>query len=153
MGLKLERVKSAKGRNHMANPFARHLRKNMTDAEQFVWQRIRYRQLGGFRFRRQAPIGRYIADFVCFESKLILELDGGQHASQVEADTVRTQWLESQGFRVFRIWNCEAMRDWDTVAEAIWRLLTAVPINGVGKGVLDSPHPPLRGDLPHKGGG
>jgi len=63
-------------------------------AERFVWYRIRFCQIGGFRFRRQAPIGRYIADFVCFESKLVLELDGGQHATQVEADTIRTQWLE-----------------------------------------------------------
>jgi very-short-patch-repair endonuclease len=107
----------------MANEFARHLRKNMTDTERFVWARIRYRQLGGFRFRRQAPIGPYVADFVCFEAKLVLELDGGQHAARVEADAERTRWLESQGFRVFRVWNFEVSDDWDAVAEAIGRLL------------------------------
>jgi very-short-patch-repair endonuclease len=108
----------------MANEFARHLRKNMTDTERFAWGHLRYRQLGGFRFRRQAPIGPYIADFVCFEAKLILELDGGQHAARAEADAVRTAWLESQGFRVFRVWIFEAFQDWDAVAEAIWKLLT-----------------------------
>jgi very-short-patch-repair endonuclease len=107
----------------VANEFARHLRKNMTDTERFVWNRIRLRQLGGFRFRRQAPIGPYIADFVCFEAKLVLELDGGQHAVRVRADAVRTAWLESQGFRVFRVWNFEVFQDWDAFAEVVCGLL------------------------------
>jgi very-short-patch-repair endonuclease len=107
----------------MANQFARHLRKNMTETEQFVWQRIRYCQLRGFRFRRQAPIGPYIADFVCFEAKLILELDGGQHAVRADADAIRTQWLESQGFRVFRVWNHEAFQEWDAIAETVATIL------------------------------
>jgi len=117
----------------MANEFARHLRKDMTDAERFVWARVRYLQLGGFKFRRQAPVGRYVADFVCFEAKLILELDGGQHAVRVEADAARTRWLEAQGFRVFRLWNHEVFEDWDNVVERIRPLL---------------PHAP---DLPRKG--
>ena len=118
------------GDSLMANEFARRLRKDMTETERFVWARIRYRQLGGFKFRRQAPIGRYIADFVCFERKLILELDGGQHADQVEYDETRTTWLESGGFRVFRVWNHEAFEDWDNVAERIWAMLQSRPGDG-----------------------
>ena len=74
----------------MASPVARHLRKNLTEAEKFLWARIREKQLDGFRFRRQAPIGKYVVDFVCFERKLIVELDGGQHADNVERDAGRT---------------------------------------------------------------
>lgn len=95
----------------------------MTDAECLVWTHPRYRQLGGFKFRRQAPVGPYIADLVCFEAKLIVELDGSQHATQVEADAERTSWLECQGFRVLRVWNHEEFEDWDTVVERIWLLL------------------------------
>ena len=109
----------------MANEFARKLRKEMTEAERFVWARIRYRQLGGFKFRRQVPVGSYIADFVCYEARLILELDGSQHAFQTEYDAERTRWLEAQGFRVFRMWNHEVFEDWDNVAERIWELLPA----------------------------
>ena len=118
----------------MANEFARDLRKNMTDAERFVWRRIRFCQIGGFRFRRQAPIGRFIADFVCFESKLVLELDGGQHATQVEADTIRTQWLEAQGFRVFRVWNNEVFEDWEAMADTLLQILTERSIDAIGGG-------------------
>ena len=128
----------------MPNHFARHLRKNMTDAERFVWQRIRYRQLGGFRFRRQAPIGPFIADFVCFEARFILELDGGQHATQVEADAARTRWLEGQGFRVMRVWNNEVFEDWDSVAEGIVTALT-VPLT-------PHPNPPPQGGREPEGG-
>jgi len=113
----------------MANEFARRLRKEMTDTERFVWSHIRLRQIGGFKFRRQAPIGPYIVDFVSFEAKLILELDGGQHAepAHVAADSDRTRWLEGEGFRVFRVWNNEALQEWDSVEEAIWRLLQQAP--------------------------
>jgi very-short-patch-repair endonuclease len=110
----------------MANEFARGLRKNMTDAERFVWSKLRHRQMSGFRFRRQAPIGPYIADFVSFECKVIIELDGGQHAEQAEKDAKRTEWLESQGFRVLRFWNCEVFEDWDNVSERIWAFLREV---------------------------
>ncbi len=108
----------------MSREFARHLRKNMTDAERFAWMRLRGRQIAGFRFRRQAPIGPYIADFVCFEAKLILELDGGQHAEQVGEDAARTRWFESEGFRVVRFWNHEVFQDWDVIEQELWRLDT-----------------------------
>jgi very-short-patch-repair endonuclease len=107
----------------MANEFARHLRKAMTDAERFVWARIRYRQLGGYKFRRQAPIGKYIADFVSFEAKLIIELDGSQHAFQIEKDEARSDWLRSQGFQIIRLWNDEVFDDWENVMERIWPML------------------------------
>ena len=75
------------------NSNARHLRKNLTDAEQELWRHIRKRQLLGCKFQRQAPIGKYIVDIVCFEKRLIIELDGGQHATRQEYDHYRTEWL------------------------------------------------------------
>ena len=82
---------------------AKQLRRNSTDAEQMLWRHVRNRQLGGHRFRRQQPIGPYIADFVCLDKKLIVEVDGGQHAERVDRDEKRTGWLELQGFRVLRV--------------------------------------------------
>ena len=99
--------------------FARHLRKNMTDAERKLWRILRLRQVDGHRFRRQAPIGPYIADFACHEVKLIVELDGGRHAIRAEEDAHRTQWLESQGYRVLRFWNHLIFEDDEAVAAAI----------------------------------
>ena len=101
----------------MASEFARHLRKNMTDTERFVWDRLRYRQLGGHKFRRQHPLGPFTVDFVCLERKLVIELDGGQHAERAEEDARRTAWLTERGYRVFRLWNNEAIQDWDAAAE------------------------------------
>jgi len=102
---------------------ARFLRTNMTDTERFVWQRIRRCQLAGFKFRRQHPMGPFIVDFICLERKLVLELDGGQHAERVEYDAERTAWLEERGYRVFRVWNFEAIDEWDATAERICELL------------------------------
>jgi very-short-patch-repair endonuclease len=119
----------------MTRDFARHLRKNMTDAEQRLWRELRYRQLDGRKFRRQAPIGSYIADFVCFEAKVIVELDGGQHAEQFEDDSRRTAWLESQGFRLLRVWNHHVFQDLDSVMQVIWDALQSTP----------HPNPPPQG--------
>jgi very-short-patch-repair endonuclease len=102
---------------------ARQLRQNLTDAERLVWARLRGRRFAGYKFRRQIPLGKYILDFVCFDQRLIIELDGGQHTLQKEYDDVRTAWLESQGFRVLRFWNHDVLEDWDTVEEEIWRRL------------------------------
>ncbi|MCI0441106.1 MAG: endonuclease domain-containing protein [Chloroflexi bacterium] len=104
---------------------ARELRKNMTDAERKLWQHLRHNQLEGQRFRRQHPIGPYIVDFFCFEKKLIVEIDGGQHSEQVEYDTQRTRWLESRGFRVLRFWNNQVMNEIDAVREVIWEAITS----------------------------
>ncbi len=122
----------------MSREFARRLRANMTDAERFVWQRLKHRQLGGFKFRRQAPIGPYIADFACFDARLVIELDGGQHAENASADAARTRWLEGEGFRVVRFWNHDALRDWDAIEEHLWQLLT-------GGAPTPHPNPPPQG--------
>jgi len=77
---------------------AKGLRKNSTEAEKIIWQRIRSKQLNGFKFKRQQPIGCYIVDFVCFDKKLIIEIDGGQHAIEREKDLQRELWLQSEGY-------------------------------------------------------
>ncbi len=77
---------------------AKGLRGNQTDAEQKLWMRLRSRQIDGLKFRRQHVIGRYIVDFCCVERKMIVELDGGQHVEQEEADGERTKYLSSVGF-------------------------------------------------------
>lgn len=99
---------------------ARHLRKNLTDAERTLWNILRYRRVSGLRFRRQAPIGPYIVDFVCFEKGLVMEVDGGQHMKLTEYDAARTAWLESAGFRVIRFWNNQVLEETDAVRHAIW---------------------------------
>jgi very-short-patch-repair endonuclease len=98
---------------------ARSLRANMTEAEKKLWWRLRGGQLHGARFRRQAVIGRYIADFACFDPKIIIELDGGQHAVQAAYDTERTMWLEGRSFVVLRFWNSDVMSNLDGVLQAI----------------------------------
>ncbi|MHB1381499.1 MAG: endonuclease domain-containing protein [Thermoleophilia bacterium] len=105
-------------KNKLTN-LSRNLRKNSTDAERILWRRLRARQLAGYRFRRQQPVGKYIVDFVCFEKRLIIEVDGGQHAEQAAADSIRDNWLESQGFLVLRVWNNDAISNTDGVLELI----------------------------------
>lgn len=102
----------------MSVPTARRLRKNPTDAETRLWSRLRRKKLDGRRFRRQAPLGPYVADFVCFEARLIVEVDGGQHAERA-ADAKRTAWLEGQGHRVLRFWNNDVLGNIEGVVEAI----------------------------------
>jgi very-short-patch-repair endonuclease len=84
----------------MANERARHLRQHRTEAEIAIWQRLRRKQLDGARFRQQFPIGPYIVDFLCLQRRLIIEIDGGQHATNVAADAARTTWLASQSFHM-----------------------------------------------------
>ena len=94
---------------------SRDLRKNMTDVERMLWAKIRSHQLQGFRFRRQHPVGNYIADFVCIELKLIIELDGGQHSNQQEYDMERTQWLQTKGYKMVRFWNNDVIENLEGV--------------------------------------
>ncbi|MFT4267131.1 MAG: DUF559 domain-containing protein [Xenophilus sp.] len=108
--------------------FSRRLRKEMTDAERKLWQCLRGGQLEGLKFRRQHPLPPYIVDFCCIEKKLIVELDGSQHTSQMDA--VRTRCLESQGWRILRFWDHDALMQTEAVIEVIW--------NFVGK---PDPHP------------
>ena len=86
---------------------ARKLRQNSTKQERILWQLLRNRQFKGLKFKRQVPIGEYVVDFLCEEKQLIIELDGGQHnePDNIEADRLRTEFLESKGFKVIRFWN------------------------------------------------
>jgi very-short-patch-repair endonuclease len=106
---------------------ARQLRNNPTEAEQKLWSHLRRKQLLGFRFRRQRPIGRYIVDFVCLEVSLIIEVDGGQHAEEIAKDEARTRFLERQGFRVVRFWNNDVLANTEEVLQAIWNELQNSP--------------------------
>lgn len=106
-------------RNRVLKPYAQNLRKNMTLAEQHLWYFLRKKQLNGIKFRRQQTIGSYIADFVSMEHKLIIELDGGQHAEQIVYDNARTEFLNSQGYRVVRFWNNEVLQNTEAVLEQI----------------------------------
>ena len=105
---------------------ARELRGNPTEAEKIVWRHLRYKQLGGHRFRRQHPIGKYIVDFFCFEKGLVIEVDGGHHSEQEEYDQVRTMWLESCGYRVLRFWNNQILNEIDNVLKVILKELEAI---------------------------
>jgi len=113
---------------------SRQLRRNSTEAEKAIWQRLRNRQLAGFKFRRQQPIGPYIVDFVNFERMFVIELDGGQHAVAREKDLERDHWLQTQGFEVLRYWNNEVLENLEGVLEAIRNKLLPPP-----------PTPPTRG--------
>lgn len=101
------------------NPHARDLRRNATDAEQRLWHHLRDRRLGGFKFRRQATIGPFIADFACVELKLIVEADGGQHGGPGDAE--RTRQLEALGWTIVRFWNNDILANTDGVLGSIMR--------------------------------
>ena len=98
---------------------ARELRQDMTDAEQKLWHHLRNRQLSGHKFRRQHDIDHYIADFACTEALLIVELDGGQHADQVNYDEHRTRHLQARGYRVLRFWNNDVLTNIEGVLTVI----------------------------------
>jgi very-short-patch-repair endonuclease len=101
--------------------FARDLRQKFTDAEKALWMKLRNRQVEAVKFRRQQPIGSYIVDFVSFERKLIIEIDGGQHNEEMtkERDEERTMRLEERGYRVMRFWNNEVLTNAEGVLERI----------------------------------
>ncbi|MBI5634797.1 MAG: endonuclease domain-containing protein [Nitrospirae bacterium] len=98
---------------------ARTLRKNQTDAEKTLWQKLRNRGQQGLKFRRQVPVGPYVADFLCESARLIIEVDGGQHAENIEYDQYRDEFLHANGYMVVRFWNNEVMGNMDAVLEAI----------------------------------
>lgn len=98
---------------------ARTLRRSQTREEQRLWYMLRDRRFAHYKFRRQHPVGRYILDFACCSVRLAIELDGGQHACQVEYDRHREAWLRAQGWRVIRFWNNQLWEDEEAVMEAI----------------------------------
>jgi very-short-patch-repair endonuclease len=118
---------------------ARELRSNATYAERCLWRHLRNRHLGEYRFRRQQPIAGYVVDFVCTRARLIVEIDGGQHADDVLYDLERTRDLARCGFRVIRFWNHEVLRETEAVLVSI-----------LGALIQACPHPSL---LPQAGEG
>jgi very-short-patch-repair endonuclease len=97
---------------------ARELRRNSTDAERTMWRLLRDRRLAGVKFRRQVPIGPFVADFASIPHRLVVELDGSQH-SESPSDARRDAFLMSEGWRVLRFWNSDMMRNRDGVLESI----------------------------------
>jgi len=122
----------------MANERARSLRKEMTEAERRLWRRLRLIEMPSTHFRSQVPIGNYIADFCCHAATLIVEVDGGQHNDDEEAerDKIRTAWLNERGYRVLRFWNNDVLNSTDAVMETIMAALKDTP----------TPTPPLKGE-------
>ena len=98
---------------------ARRLRKQATEAEQRLWYLLRRKQLDGYRFRRQVPIGDYVADFACLAEHLIVEVDGSQHAERAAEDAQRTAWLQERDYRVIRVWNNDITTNPEGVVAAI----------------------------------
>ena len=113
----------------------------MTRPEVLLWHYLRRSQLSGHRFRRQHPIGRYIADFACIEQRLIIELDGGQHTEQREYDRQRDAYISSRGYRILRFWNDDVLKDMGAVLEEILRTIEAA----------DDQTAPPAGELPRSG--
>jgi very-short-patch-repair endonuclease len=99
---------------------ARALRQSTTNAETVLWRHLRNRQLLNLKFRRQHPVGNYIADFACIEVKLVIELDGGQHVEQAAYDTRREEQMKALGFQTLRFWNHEVLTETEEVMEKIW---------------------------------
>jgi len=97
---------------------ARSLRANITNAERKLWYALRDRRFAGYKFRRQVPVGPYIADFVCYSARLVIEIDGGQHADSAR-DARRDRWFARNGFRVLRFWNNEVLQN----LEGVWTLI------------------------------
>jgi very-short-patch-repair endonuclease len=125
---------------------ARSLRRDGTNVEMLLWQRLRNRQLG-VDFRRQHPAGNFFLDFYAAALRLAVELDGGQHAEQTDADLRRTRWLEERGVTVLRFWNSDVSQNLSGVLEAIVAQIATLQDAGV------TPTRRWRADLPLLGGG
>ncbi len=119
------------------NHLQQTLRRNMTDAEKILWQRLRGKQLNDHKFRRQHPYDDFILDFVCLESKLVIEIDGGQH-NQSAKDAGRDLALVAAGFRVMHFWNNQVLNELDAVLESI--------CNALEIKTHPHPNPPLEGE-------
>ena len=112
---------------------AKRMRSAPTDAEAALWSVLRAKRLGGFKFKRQFQIDRYIVDFVCFERRLVVEADGSQHAES-EIDKVRDDWLRGQGFVMLRYWNNDILENLEGVRQSILTHLNSSPLAGEDSG-------------------
>jgi very-short-patch-repair endonuclease len=110
--------------------FARKLRSNLTDAERQLWSRLRRRQLNGFKFRKQHPVGIYVCDFICLEAAVIVELDGRQHLDRAPEDLHRDAFLREQGYRVLRFWNGDVLSRMNSVVDTIFEALQRSEMDG-----------------------
>ena len=119
------------------------LRRQQTEPERALWQQLRDRRLRGWKFRRQHRIGPHLVDFVCLQVRLIIELDGSQHAEQVEHDLARTRFLEQRGFRVLRYWNDAVFQRLNEILDEIANVLD---INDCPSSALRAPSPRKRGE-------
>ena len=117
---------------------ARELRNNVSGTERRVWYRLRGRQLAGYKFRRQLPIGPYFADFACLSARLVVEIDGGEHHEEA-IDAHKTSYLESQGFRVVRIGASQTDQHLEEVIERIWSELQEATAPPGGLSAADLP--------------
>ncbi|HEX4534904.1 MAG TPA: DUF559 domain-containing protein [Rhizomicrobium sp.] len=122
---KPSRKAGAERRAPLKHSLAKRLRAEMTYAETKLWTLLRRKNMACLRFRRQQPIGSYVADFFCPAAKLIVELDGSQHGERahLRRDDTRTKWLEAQGYRVLRIWNAEFLKHPESALDCIWRAI------------------------------
>src|SRR5208282_931653 len=113
-----------RGANVTKTRAARRWRKNSTPAERKLWRYLRSRSLGGFKFVRQEPIGPYVVDFICREKRLVVEVDGRQHAES-RRDARRDQWLVKHRYRVLRFWNNDVLGNIEGVWETIFAAMAA----------------------------
>jgi very-short-patch-repair endonuclease len=134
----------------MAIARTRELRWNMTDAERRLWALLRRKKLAGFRFRRQAPIGPYYADFFCPKARLVVEVDGGSHGQEEthEKDEARSRWLLAHGCHVIRFWNRDVFMFPDEVIDILYGVLTDPPSGAARPRKAEV----VRATFPHKGG-
>jgi very-short-patch-repair endonuclease len=119
-------LSNAELRSHERTANTRQLRNVMTDAERKLWSLLRNRKLLGCKFRRQFPVGRYVVDYICLETRLIIEADGGQHADSTH-DLERDAWLQAQGFRILRLWNSDILANPEGVLARIFAILSKIP--------------------------
>ena len=107
--------------------FAKSLRAEMTQAEQKLWRHLRAHRLQQYKFKRQQPLGPYIADFACFNARLIVEVDGSQHLESPR-DARRDEWFKANNFRVLRFWNDQVLQETESVLEVILRAVEETPL-------------------------
>jgi very-short-patch-repair endonuclease len=123
---------------------AKNLRKRPTEAEKLLWKHLRGKSLEGLKFRRQHPIGKHVVDFVCLDKRLVIELDGGQHAGNKNKDIERDKWLQVEGYKVLRFWNNEVLENMEGVLEVIKKEALSHPppsSSPQGRGRIKAPPP------------